>query len=96
MGYYIQAPSNHGKANYLVEKHGAEIVGRDSNVPAWDEDRAIICVVDNGGFEAAGYAFSPRELEDFASPDLGLQRDRIWLKMDRALARKLAGYTRDD
>lgn len=93
MGYYIQAPTNHGKADYLVKTHNARIVGYNGNAPAWDENEAIICVVDNGGFEAAGYAFSPRELAKFALPDRGsYQRPRIWLKMNKELAQKLSGF----
>lgn len=92
MGYYIQTPENHGKADYLVREHGAEVV---DDVPAWSDDYAIVCVVDNGAFEAAGYAFSPRELMAFAAQDRGgYQRPRTWLKMDKAKAQELSGYKR--
>lgn len=94
MGYYIQAPSNKGKADFIVNEYGAEIVGTDTEVPEWDKEKAIICVVDNGLFEAAGYAYSPTELTDFALPDRGPQRPRIWLKMDRQKAEELSGFSK--
>lgn len=90
MGYYIQAPSNKGKAAWLVANHGAEVI----EDPEWSDDFAIICVVDNGMFEAVGYCYHPRELEAFKRPDSGFQRPRIWLKMDKKLAEKLSGYCR--
>ncbi len=44
------------------------------------KDKAIICVVDNGPFEAAGFAYSQRELDFFSIPD---GRPRTWVVMDR-------------
>lgn len=68
MGYYIETPMNKGKAEYLVREYGAEeIEAFDwSDVP---EDKALICVVDNGPFEAAAVAYSEREFQAFAAPD---------------------------
>lgn len=95
MGYYIQAPTRKDKANFLIAEYGAKIVGHDSDVPEWDENEAIICVVDNGAFEAAGFAYSPQELSAFAAPDRGdYQRPCVWLKMDLAKAKELSGYGR--
>jgi len=93
MGYYIEVPNNKGKAQQLVDLHGARIL--DSK-PSFDEvakNEAIICVFDNGPWEAAGFAYSERELEYFAAPDMiGPQRPRTWLLMDRKKAYKLTGY----
>lgn len=36
----------------------------------------LVCVVDNGIFEAAGYAFDQREFKDFSYPD---GRPKRWL-----------------
>lgn len=92
MGYYIQTPTNKNKADFIVDNYGARIV---NEIPKWSDDEAIICVIDNGPFEAAGYAYSPQELEEFASADLrDPQRVRTWLKMDKTLAKKLSGYSR--
>lgn len=54
MGYYIETEGVKGKAQALVDLHEAEILAQApdtfDDVP---EDKALICVVDNGPFEAA-------------------------------------------
>ena len=87
MGYYIQTDAAGGKAAYLVANHAAKIISEPPAV--LPSDRAVICVVDNGIFDAAGYCYGQRELEAFARAD---QRPRTWLLMDLAVARKLSGY----
>ncbi len=88
MGYYIEVPENKGKAQQLVDIHGATIL---KEKPAFfaHSDKAIICVVDNGLFEAAGYAYDEKELNEFAYHD---GRPRTWLVMDKNLACELSGY----
>ena len=70
MGYYIQVPKNKGKAQQLVELYGAEILSKPptalEDIP---KDKALICVVDNGPWEAAGFCYSQREFEAFNKPD---------------------------
>lgn len=90
MGYYINPPDgrNFGKADWLVETHGAE---RVSKPPAWRDDKAIVCVLGGPAFEAAGYCYCPGELEAFSAPD---RRSRTWLLMDKAKAEELSGYKR--
>lgn len=83
MGYYINKlpngeslPSN-GKADKILSSiEGAEEIKQPSQ---WEED--IVCVVDNGPFEAAAYAFCPEELNVFARPD---GRPKRWLKVPNA------------
>ncbi len=89
MGYYIQVPDNKGKARQLMNLYGAKLL---DNKPEFNEvpsSLAIICVLDNVMFEAAGYAFSEQELSDFAYPD---GRSREWLLMDKERVHKLTGY----
>lgn len=92
MGYYIQVPQNKGKAQQLVDLYGAEILPRMpatfADIP---EGKALICVVDNGPFEAAGLCYSEREFEAFDAMDKGDQRSRTWVLMERVLAFQLAG-----
>ncbi len=91
MGYYIEVPQVHGKAQQIIDIHGAELLKRvPMSVRDVPEDKAIICVVDNGPFEAAAFAFDDLELREFAKPD---PRPRQWLLMDRTTACKLSGYT---
>lgn len=76
MGQYINTVKGndlprHGKAQFLIQHAGAKIVP----MPALFTDN-IVCVVDNGAFEAAGYCYSAQELEVFAYPD---GRRKTWL-----------------
>lgn len=83
MGYYINELPNgellpaKGKADKLL----STIEGtKEIKTPQqWEED--IVCVVDNGPFEAAAYAFSQNELNVFANPD---GRPKRWLKVPGA------------
>ncbi len=89
MGYYIPGP-NLGKAEFLMEKHDAILLTSVEQArEAFLEGLGVICVVNNGPFEAAGYTFSMDELEVFAHLD---GRPRRWLAMDKKLAEELSGY----
>jgi hypothetical protein len=86
MGYYINVTSTgkelgRNKVQDLIND-GAIIVSGNEFVPN------LICVVNNGLFEAAGYAYSEREYEAFKEPD---GRKRTWLVHPQAAT--LAGYT---
>jgi len=89
--YYINTGSNTGKAKWLVEKAQAEVISKDeAQIIVEDSiDHGVICVIDNGMFEAAGYAFSPSEFQAFARND---GRMKTWLKMPAAMAKKLSGF----
>lgn len=89
MGYYIEVPKNKGKAQQIVELYGGRIA---LNPPQFEDitpDDAIICVVDNGPFEAAGFAYNQEELHVFSIPD---GRPRTWVIMNRKKACELTGY----
>ena len=88
MGYYIPGPVQ-GKAKYIKEVHNGEIIECPSSFSDIPSGKALICVVDNGPFEASGYAFSEREFEVFNRSD---GRQKIWMVMDEDLARELSGY----
>ena len=87
MGFYIQGPAL-GKAAFFKSEYDAEFIEKPASFQDVPQDKAIICVVNNGPFEAAGYAFSEREFEVFAGPDT---RSKTWMLMDKALAEKLTG-----
>lgn len=89
MGYYIETQSSRNKAQYLIDKYDAEAVSFLVAEQAFNEGYGIVCVMDNGLFEAAGFAYSRDELEAFAYPD---GRPKTWLKMDRTKAAQLSGY----
>lgn len=78
MGFYLQPPTLHRKADYLIAHHGAQLIFD----PVFHAGEfTTVCVVDNGPFEAAGIAYSEEELAAFATPTI---RPRIWLKVPTA------------
>ncbi len=89
MGYYIEVPEDSGKAQQIVELYGGRIVPRPPSFEDITPDEAIICVVDNGPFEAAAFAYSQEELNAFSFYD---ERPRVWVIMSRQKACKLTGY----
>ena len=90
MGYYIQVPDNKYKASQLVELYGAEIVDN----PQWREDVGLVCVVDNGPWEAAAYAYDEKEYQYFMSGMEGDTRPKIWVQINKAKAEELSGFRR--
>ena len=90
MGYYIETGSAHGKAQAIVNEHGARIVTLPEAEKALKEGKGVVCAVFNGAFDAAAFIYSEREMEDFSWG--GDRRPKQWLVMDRALAEKLSGY----
>jgi len=82
MGYYINKDSKgnalppHGKVRALIADGAHIIEHRDGEF-----EENLVCVVDNGMFEAAGYAFNADEMEAFEYPD---GRYRTWLVYEHA------------
>ena len=66
------------KVEALLESGAKQITEPDK----FDQypDMGIICVADNGPFEAAGYAYNQSELDAFKHPD---PRRKTWLMADR-------------
>jgi len=92
MGFYIQGPKV-GKGVFIKNEYGGEFVPQPESFDEIPEDKALICVVNNGLFEAAGYCFSAEEFEAFVYPD---ERIRHWLLMDKDKAQKLSGFPSED
>lgn len=91
MGYYIQTSQPCGKAAEICEKHGGIPI---PHAPLHFEDipegKALICVVDNGPFEAAGFCYDNPEFLAFT--DINDYRYKEYLLLDRSVAEKLTGY----
>lgn len=93
MGFYIEGPSR-DKVEYIIKEHGGELMMRvPQNIEEIDDDKAIVCVVDNIVFEAAVYIYSHNELVAFQQPDD--HRRKTWLLMDKKKTQKLSGYNLD-
>lgn len=92
MGYYIQTPNNFEKALQLVNLHGGVVVPKPASFADVPEDKALICVIQNAFFEAAGLVYSESEFQEFThSYDL---RPKTYVLLDKSLAHRLSGYTR--
>jgi hypothetical protein len=94
MGYYI---NQDGKGNNLPVsgKFDALVKSGDAK-PAFPtpfseipSGKALLCVVDNGVFDAVAYAYSESELRYFMQDGRGL----LWLEMDKELAERLSDFT---
>ena len=93
MGYYLQVPMPHGKALELAAKHGGELVSKEQAAEAMnDPTKGVVVVVDNGPFEAAGFAFDQGEWEAFNLP--GDKRPRKFVVLDRETAERESGFPR--
>jgi hypothetical protein len=92
MGYYIEVPKNKNKAAQLVELYEAQIIPKPKKFSDVPEDKALICVVENTAFDAAGFCYNEREFKVFERDFSNPQRPRTWLLMDKVLTKKLSGF----
>lgn len=96
MGYYIETDGTHNKAQELVDKRGAH---RVLNVPTItikglaDAGEGLVCVVENGIFDAAAICYSETEREAFADP--ADPRAKAWLAMPLATIFELCPRVKD-
>ena len=93
MGFYIEVSNPKNKTQQILDLYGGIIC---INAPEWEDitsDEAIICIVGNGSFEAAGLCIDKRELEYFKVPD---GRPRQWLIMSWQKACQLTGFNEEE
>lgn len=90
MGFYIEVPQSRGKPQQLADLYGAITVTCPETFADVPEGQALICVVDNGPFEAAALCYSADEFATFKDPSD--PRVRRWMLMDQTKAHELAGY----
>lgn len=94
MGYYVEVPLHKDKAQQIVDLYQGEIVDREiAKGYIGNPTKAIIVVVNNGHFEAAGFAFNESEYKAFTLPPDRDPRPRKFVVMDRKKAKELTGYT---
>jgi hypothetical protein len=95
MGFYVETPNSRGKAEYLIEEHDAVHITREEAEEIVSDPKseyAVIVVLNNVMFEAAGYAYDKRELGHFLAPDD--PRPKVCLAVDKKVVQKLTGCTR--
>jgi len=88
MGYYIEVPENKNKALQLRTLYGGVIVPKPTDFVAIPNDKALVVVVDNCMFEAAGLAFSEAEFKAFTNPNDN--REKQFVLLDKKKAFELA------
>lgn len=97
MGYYIPGPTFE-KAKFIIDTYQGTMI----NVPpkAYHEipdGKALIVVVDNGRFEAAGFCYDGREFEAWIGDwrDGSDPRPMQFVLMDREKAEELSGFKQE-
>jgi len=90
MGFYI----NQINGVDAPRKGKAEFIAANTNTlfiePPTEWREGLVCVIDNGVFDAAGYAYDEDEMRVFLSPDHNRPRPRQWLLVPEAKA--IVGY----
>jgi hypothetical protein len=83
MGYYLEPqdvlPNRPSNAHFL-ETHAKRVGGA---IWPTDERDALICLMDNGAWLAAGVCYSQREMEAFNDPNDVRKRTWYWLSKER-------------
>ncbi len=90
MGYYIETSENFNKGEELIKLYGAKPISQPKNFKDIPEKQALIVVVNNGIFEAAGYVFDESEFQAFTQVDD--LRPKRFLLMDLEKAQELCGF----
>jgi hypothetical protein len=81
MGFYINPPDM--TKRYWLDKNGrveSPSVIKNADWETFTKDELPVCLVDNGMFDAAGIAYSQREMEAFMLPD---NRTKVWFMVSR-------------
>ncbi len=91
MGFYIETSTTHGKDEYLIRKGAIQVsLQQAREIVAENSLRTVVCVVDNGPFEAAAICVDSREFEAFARP--GDMRPKVWLCMNKHDVLTISGH----
>lgn len=93
MGFYIETGSPKNKASAIqTELDALPITVDEAEFFVKENMGAVICVVDNGPFEAAAYCHNLDEFRAFTLPSD--PRPKTWLYVeDVAAAQAAAGFT---
>jgi len=90
MGYYIETKTNFGKADIIRNENNGISIPRPKSFADIPLDKGLICIIDNGMFEAAAFCYSEQEFEAFNDPED--TRHKSWVIIPRDKAEKLSGY----
>ncbi len=95
MTLYLDLPGPRGKLDRLLSEFGAVVL--PGPPPGLDEvppDNALVCVGDQGSYEAAGYIITEYEFALWADP--ADTTPKTWLLMDRDTADRLCPGAAED
>lgn len=90
MGYYIETDRTQHRAGWLVRYWDGQIITKPKSFSEIPADKALIVVVQNGYFDAAGLCYSESEFEAFTDPTD--PRPITYVLLDKELVYKEAGY----
>ena len=92
MGYYIQTEQPKNKAEAIMrDLDGIKITVDEAEFFVKEQMGAIICVVDNGPFEAAAYCHNLNEFRVFTDPSD--DRPKTWLLVENVeKVHEITGY----
>lgn len=89
MRYYVQTSDRKNKASWIVDNLGGRVVDVREAQQAFAAGEGVICVKNNGPFEAAGFIYSQSEFDKFACRDV---RPTTWVVGIRDVFEKAAKY----
>lgn len=94
MGYYLNSPeiAPTEKAIQLVRKFNAKVCDCPEDLGMLLDTEALVCVVENGLYDAAALIYNNRELESWKYDLTHGNRRWYWLIMDKKIAHELADY----
>ncbi|MDQ2810988.1 MAG: hypothetical protein M3Z75_03675 [Actinomycetota bacterium] len=95
MTLYLDLPGPSGKLERLISQYAAEVLpGPPRGVDEVPPDKALVCVGDMGGYEAAGYIITEQEFATWAGRGHG--NPKTWLLMERETADGLCPGAAED
>jgi hypothetical protein len=91
MGYYLELPSPLFKALQLIRDHGAKPWDPDEDMHVFSKDGPVlICVVENGPFDAALICFDEQEYNRTTNPKDMRPRKYLTLPLEKVF--ELCGW----
>ncbi len=87
MGYYIETAFPTAKAMQIIADHSGRVIEKPSSFHAIPDDQLLICVVENGFFDAAAVCYNESEFEEFGYHND--PRTKTWVLLKRETVLKL-------
>lgn len=92
MGFYIQTGEKFGKGKWLENTLNAMRIPQPVSFAKVPKGYALVVVVHNPGFEAAGFAYNEREFLFMINPRVRDCREKEFFLLEWDLVCQLTGY----